>query len=103
MLKPGGTLSLAVGSLSTAAAIGGDATGASLAAASPSGRPIRGEPGGSGAGAAAGGAGGWAGGAAAAPTVKTKIKAPASNRPRGADEPIIMTSSPMWKPYPRTV
>src|SRR5258706_13995626 len=106
MLKPGDSLSLAVGSLSTAAAIGGGATGASLAAASLSaGRPIRGEPGGSGAGAAAGAAagGGLAGCCAAAPNVNTPIKAPASNKLRGADEPIIMTSSPVWKPYPRTV
>src|SRR5882757_9955304 len=101
MLKPGGTLSLAIGSLSTAAAIGGGATGASLAAASLSaGRPIRGEPGGSGAGAAAGAAagGGLAGCCAAAPNVNTPIKAPASTRLRGTDEPIIMTSSPVWKP-----
>src|SRR5882672_6281820 len=105
MLKPGGTLSLPIGSLSTAAAIGGGATGANLAAASLSGRPIRGEPGGSGAGAAAGAAagGGLAGCCAAAPNVNTPIKAPASNKLRGADEPIIMTSSPVWKPYPRTV
>src|SRR5450432_3074410 len=69
MLKPGGSWSFAVGNLSAAAAIGGGATGASLAAASPSGRPIRGEPGGK-AGAAAGAwatvAGGAAGAAAAA-------------------------------------
>ena len=54
MLKPAGTLSFAVGSLSGAAGIGGGAFGASLAAASlPAGRPINGDPGGS-AGAAAG-------------------------------------------------
>src|SRR5882724_4167597 len=104
MLKPAGTLSFAVGNLSTAAAIGGGATGASLAAASLSaGRPIKGEPGGSGAGAAAGAAagGGLAGCCAAAPNVNTQIKAPASNKLRGADEPIIITSSPVWRPYPR--
>src|SRR6266849_3487051 len=101
MLKPGGTLSFAVGNLSSAAGIGGGATGASLAAASfPAGRPIRGEPGGS-AGAAAGAAavGGLAGAGccAAAPYVNAPIKAPASNRLRG-DEQIIMTSSPVWRP-----
>ena len=37
------------------------------------------------------------------PNVNTPINAPASNRLRGADEPIIMTSSPVWKPYPRAV
>src|SRR5882757_718952 len=104
MLKPGGSLSFAVGNLSSAAGIGGGATGASFAAASlPAGRPSRGEPGGSagaaagaGAGAAAGGAaaGGLAGCCAAAPYVNTPIKAPASNRLRG-DEQIIMTSSPV--------
>src|SRR3954469_10732327 len=65
MLKPGGSLSLAVGNLSGAAAKGGGATGASLAAASlPAGRPINGDPGGSGAAAAgaAPAAGGLAGG-----------------------------------------
>jgi hypothetical protein len=100
MLKPGGSLSFAVGNLSSAAGIGGGATGASLAAASLSaGRPIRGEPGGS-AGAAAGAAavGGLAGCCAAAPNVNTPIKAPASNKLRGTDELIIMKSSPVWKP-----
>src|SRR5215470_20109009 len=59
MLKPGGSLSLAVGSLSAAAGRGGGATGASLAAAGfPSGRPISGEPGGKGAAAAGGDAAG---------------------------------------------
>src|ERR1700737_4363221 len=100
MLKPGGSLSFAVGNLSSAAGIGGGATGASFAAASlPAGRPIRGEPGGS-AGAAAGAAVGGLAGAgccAAAPYVNTPIKAPASNRLRG-DEQIIMTSSPVWRP-----
>ena len=48
MLKPAGTFSLAVGSLSAAAGSGGGATGASFCAASLSGRPIIGEPGGSG-------------------------------------------------------
>src|ERR1700723_1995705 len=104
MLKPGGTLSFAVGNLSTAAAIGGAATGASLAAASLSGRPIKGEPGGSAGAAAAGAAaaGAAAGGVAcccaAALKVNAPIKAPASNRLRGADEQIIILSSPMWKP-----
>src|ERR1700716_3371787 len=96
MLKPGGSLSFAVGNLSSAAGIGGGATGASLAAASLSaGRPISGEPGGS-AGAAA--VGGFAGCCAAAPNVNTPIKVPASNKLRGTDELIIMKSSPVWKP-----
>src|SRR5437773_846956 len=101
MLKPAGTFSFAVGSLSGAAAIGGGATGASLAAASlPAGRPINGDPGGS-AGAAAGGApaaGGVAACCAAAPSVKTLRKAPASNRLRGADEWLIMGVLPWRKP-----
>src|ERR1700722_10256557 len=105
MLKPGGSLNFAVGNLSTAAAIGGATTGASFAAASPSGRPIRAEPGGSaglaaGSGAAAAGgeaAGGVAGCCAAAPSVNAPIKAPASNR-RGADEQNIMIGLPVWKP-----
>jgi len=60
MLKPGGSFSLPVGSLSAADGRGGDAIGASLAAAAfPSGRPINGDPGGS-AGAAAGAAAGGA-------------------------------------------
>src|SRR6266550_7123930 len=78
MVKPLGALSLSSGSFSAAVGIGGGATGASLLAASVSGRPISGEPGGNGAGcwaaggavccsAAAGGACCWAaaGGAAA--------------------------------------
>src|SRR5882762_7689694 len=106
MLKPGGTLSFAVGNLSGAAAIGGGATGASFAAASlPAGRPIRGEPGGS-AGAAAGAAaagglvaggaaaGGLEGCCAAAPSVRAPDRAPASDRLRGNDK-IIMTFSPL--------
>src|SRR5450756_559899 len=98
MLKPAGTLSLASGNLSDAAAIGGAATGASFAAAALSaGRPIRGEPGGS-AGAAAGAApaGGLAGCCAAAESENAPIKAPASKRLRG-DEQIIITSSPVWR------
>src|SRR6478735_9727064 len=91
MLKPAGTLSFAVGNLSGAAAIGGGAIGASLAAASPAGRPINGDPGGSGAAAgAAPAAGGVAGCWAAAPSVKTLSKAPASKRLRGADEWLII-------------
>src|SRR4051812_21537716 len=106
MLKPGGSFSFATGNLSAAAAIGGGATGASFAAASLSaGRPIRGEPGGSGA-AAAGGAGGagvaaGAGDAAgaevdgccaAAPSENAPIKAPAS-KARRADEQIMVEAS----------
>src|SRR6476659_1424735 len=94
MLKPAGTLSFAAGNLSGAAAIGGGATGASLAAASlPAGRPINGDPGGS-AGAAAGAApaagAGAAGCWAAAVNVNTLKNAPASNRLRGADERLII-------------
>src|SRR5882724_1716847 len=96
MLKPAGTLSFTVGDLSTAAAIGGGATGASLAAASLSaGRPIKGEPGGSAAAAGcAAAAGGLAGCCAVAPKLNIPIKAPASTRLRGANEQIVMTSSP---------
>src|SRR4051794_6122877 len=112
MLKPGGSFSFATGSLSAEAAIGGGATGASFAAASLSaGRPIRGEPGGSGAAAAgaAGGAGVAAGAAgaagageaagagvdgccAAAPSVNALIKAPASKARRAVEQ--IMVKSP---------
>src|SRR6266404_4335027 len=98
MLKPAGTLSFAVGSLSSAAGMGGGATGASLAAASlPAGRPINGEPGGSAGAAAGAAAGGAAGCCAAAPSVNAPITAPASNRLRD-DEQIIMMSSPVRKP-----
>src|SRR6266545_7758774 len=95
MLKPAGTLSFAVGNVSSAAAIGGGATGASLAAASLSaGRPIKGEPGGSaGAAGCAAAAGGLAGCCAAAPKLNIPIIAPASTRLRGANEQIVMTSS----------
>src|SRR3954465_2681306 len=97
MLKPAGTFSFAVGSLSGVAAIGGGATGASLAAASlPAGRPINGDPGGS-AGAAPA-AGGVAGCCAAAPSVKALRKAPASNRLRGAEEWVVMGVLPWRKP-----
>src|ERR1700761_1234267 len=94
MLKPAGTLSLAIGNLSGAAASCGAATGASWAAASPSGRPIKGEPGGS-AGAAAGAA--PAAGAACcadAARVNAPKKAPASNRLRDADRLIVMVVLP---------
>src|SRR6187455_884825 len=96
MLNPAGTFSFAVGNLSGAAGIGGGAFGASLAAASPAGRPINGEPGGS-AGAAAAGApavgGGAAGCWAAAPSENAVRKAPDSNRLRGTDEWLIMAFS----------
>src|SRR5712671_7749083 len=109
MLKPGGTLSLAVGSLSGEAAIGGGVTGASFAAASfPVGRPIRGEPGGSGAaagadaggGLAAGGAaaGGFGGCCAAAPSVRAPNRAPASQRLRGANKSLFMDVLPGGSP-----
>src|SRR5258705_6815988 len=108
MLNPGGSLSLAVGSLSGAAAIGGGTIGASFAAASlPAGRPMRGEPGGSGAAAAgaAEGAGLAAGGGlvadgeaagccAAAPNGNGPKKAPAPNTRRRAGERPLMTFSP---------
>src|SRR3984957_7663808 len=97
MLKPGGTLSFAVGNLSTAAAIGGGATGESFAAASLAGRPIMGEPGGSTAGAAcAAAAGGLAGCSAAAPNVNTPIKATASDKLCN----LIIMFSFLRKPYP---
>src|ERR1700722_4362116 len=99
MLKPGGTLSFAVGNLSTAAAIGGGATGASFAAASLAGRPIIGEPGGSaGAAVCAAGWGGLAGCSAAAPNVNAPIKATASDKLR--DLMIIFMFSFVRKPYP---
>jgi hypothetical protein len=69
-----------------------------LPAASLSGRPIRGEPGGSAGAAAGAAAGGLAGCCAAAPYVKTPKKAPASSRLRGADEQILIVFSPLWKP-----
>src|ERR1700682_11863 len=94
MLKPAGTLSLAVGSLSGAAAIGGGATGASFAAASLAGRPISGEPGGS-AGAAVAAGAGSAGCCATAAGGNTPTKTPASKRLRGADDQIIMTFLPL--------
>jgi hypothetical protein len=84
--------------LSGAAASGGGATGASFCAASLSGRPIRGEPGGSGAAAGAA-AGGLAGCCAAAPYVKIPKRAPASSRLRGAVEQILIMFSPVWKPF----
>src|SRR4030088_2603421 len=102
MLKPGGSLSFAIGSLSAAAAIGGPTTGASLAAAALlSGRPIIGDPGGSaGAAAAAGaelGAGvaavGSAGCCAPAAKVNALMKAPASKL-RRADKMIILSFPP---------
>src|SRR6187399_3365895 len=96
MLNPAGTFSFAVGNLSGAAGIGGGAFGASLAAASPAGRPINGEPGGS-AGAAAAGApaagGGAAGCWAAAHSENAVSKAPDSSRLRGTDEWLIMAFS----------
>src|SRR5258708_33882521 len=97
MLKPAGTFSFAVGSLSGAAASGGGATGASLAAASLSaGRPIKGEPGGNGAAAAgaAPAAGGVAGRWAGALIVNAPKKDPASNRLRGANEMLTLPVSP---------
>src|SRR3954451_12083002 len=102
MLKPAGTLSLASGSLSACAGIGGGATGASLEAASPSGRPIRGDPGGSGwAAGAAPAAGAAAGCCAAADNVNAPKKAPASSMLRDADQISIMVSSPKRKPSSR--
>src|ERR1700760_3283852 len=97
MLKPAGTFSFAVGSLSAAAASGGAATGASFCAASLSGRPIIGEPGGSGDAAGAGaaaGAGGAAGACwAAAAVVNALRNAPASNALRG-DRIVVMRVLP---------
>jgi hypothetical protein len=101
MLKPAATFSFAVGSLSGAAAIGGDAIGASFAAASLSaGRPIKGEPGGSGAAADGAGlaAGGLAGCWAAAVNVNALKKAPASQRLRGANMSLFMDVLPCRMP-----
>src|SRR5262245_51883817 len=106
ILKPAGTFSFAVGSLSAAAGIGGGAIGTSLAAASLSaGRPISGEPGGNGAAAlgdgAGGGlaAGGLAGCWAAAASVNALKKAPASQRLCGANMSLLMDVIPGRKPY----
>src|SRR5215470_15880228 len=104
MLKPAGTFSLAVGSLSAAAGIGGGAIGASFAAASLSaGRPISGEPGGNGAAALGDGAGlaagGFAGCWAAAASVNALKKAPASQRLRGANRSFLMDVLLGRKPY----
>src|SRR3954468_20260141 len=100
MLNPVGTLSLASGNLSAAAGIGGGATGASFAAASlPAGRPIRGDPGGSGAAAVgAAAAGGVAGCWAAAPNLNAPMKHPASNKPPDVEK-IVMKPSPMWQAF----
>src|SRR5436190_18776915 len=106
MLNPAGTFSFAVGSLSAAAGIGGGATGASFAAASLSAeRPIKGEPGGSGAPAAGGAglaAGGVAGCWAAALNVNALKKAPASQRLRDADLSLFMDVLPDGSPLPRS-
>src|SRR5690348_15782160 len=93
MLKPAGTFSFPSGSLSGAAASGGGATGASFCAASLSGRPIIGDPGGSGCAA-----GGLAGCCAAALNVSTPRKAPASKRLRGAGEHVLMVFSVLGSP-----
>src|ERR1700751_4732009 len=85
MLNPCGTFSFAVGSLSAAAASGGATCGLSFDAASLSGGPISGEPGGSGDGEAAGCC-------AAAPIVNAERKTPASQKLRG-DTVTIMSSS----------
>src|ERR1700753_3273538 len=94
MLKPAGTLSFAVGSLSAAAASGGAATGASFCAASLSGRPIIGEPGGNGDAAGAGAADGAGACWAVAPQVNAPRNAPASNRLRG-DRSVVMRVLPL--------
>src|SRR5580765_1513265 len=65
MWKPGGNVSLACGSLSAAAAIGGGATGAIFATPGLSGRPCAHGGGAAGAWAAGAGAGAWAAGAGA--------------------------------------
>src|SRR5258708_10012587 len=103
MLKPGGSLSFAVGSLSGAAGSGGGATGASLAAASLSGRPISGEPGGNGAGAAAGAApaAGAAGRWAAALNVKAPEKATARQKRRHAAQQLLFGCFPCVSRVPR--
>src|SRR6478735_9853093 len=92
MLKPCGTLSFAVGSLSDAAASGGATCGLNFCAASLSGWPISGEPGGSAGDAAGAGAaaGGLAGCCAAAPIVNALTKTPASQRLRGDIKAVIV-------------
>src|ERR1700758_4280274 len=82
MLNPAGTFSFASGSAPGAAGGGGAATGASFCAASLSGRPVRGEAGGGDCAAC------WA----AAASVDAAKKAPASQRPRGDEKPIISSS-----------
>src|SRR5215475_3889945 len=100
MLKPDASFSFPTGSLSGAAASGGGATGANFAAASLSGRPIIGDPGGS-AGAAPA-AGGLVCCADAA-TVKALTKTPASRTLRG-DRQIVISSSLSGGPCaPQTV
>src|ERR1700739_1731746 len=84
MLKPCGTFRLAIGSLSAEVASGGATCGLSFDAASLSGWPISGEPGGSGLGLAC---------CAAALTVKAPRKTPASQR-LGGEDLAIMSFSP---------
>src|SRR5215472_595226 len=80
MLNPFGSLSCLTGSLSASAGIGGAGTGASFIAASESGRPISGEPGGNWAGVAAGAAGCCA--RAGSETAKPAERAAAPSRAR---------------------
>src|ERR1700760_3274643 len=87
MLKPCGTLSLSSGSLSAAVASGGATCGRSFDAASLSGWPISGEPGGSGVELALGLAC-----CAAAPTVNAPRKTPASQRLRGDNVAVLWFS-----------
>src|SRR5579883_174503 len=107
MWKPFGSVRRLAATLSAGAAIGGGMTGASFIAASVSGRPIRGEPGGraggaaavAGAGAAGAGAAGAAGCCApAVPTTATAAaKVPASSRLRADMDRRIMMLLPSWE------
>src|SRR6266487_4813281 len=101
IVKPFGALSLSIGSLSAAVATGGGATGASFFAASVSGRPVKGEPGGNGAGCCAAAAGGAcccaAGGgaacccAAAGGVAASNVpRVPASTRAHGREKWVMM-------------
>ena len=92
-------VALELGMCLVLAAAGQDQSVTYPAASLPAGRPINGDPGGSGAAAgAAPAAGGAAGCWAAAPSVNALRKAPASNRLRGVDEWLIMDVSPWRKP-----
>src|SRR5262245_65626055 len=81
MVNPLGAFSLSTGSLSAAVGSGGGTTGASFFAPSVSGRPINGEPGGSGAGC-------WA---AAGPAATSSVPSvPARAKPGRRDQEVMV-------------